>query len=50
MRRTTRFRQLLNAPEILVMPGAPDMMAARIVEATGFQAMTNGGYSISAHQ
>lgn len=50
MRCTTRFRQLLDAPDILVIPGVPDMMAARIVEATGFKAITAGGYAISAAQ
>lgn len=50
MRRTTRFRQLLNDPQIVMIPGVPDMMAARIVEATGFKAITAGGYAISAGQ
>ena len=32
MRRTTRFRQLVEAPEILVMPGVHDALGAKIAE------------------
>lgn len=48
MRRTTRFRRLMEAKEILVLPGAHDALAARIVEQAGFQALTAGGYSATA--
>ena len=48
MRRTTRLRQLIAAPEILVMPGLHDALSARIAEAAGFQAVTCGGYAASA--
>ena len=48
MRRTTRLRQLLAAPEILVMPGAHDALSARIIEQAGFAALTCGGYSATA--
>lgn len=47
-RRTTRLRQLIAAPEILVMPGLHDALSARIAEAAGFQAVTCGGYAASA--
>src|SRR3569833_1951622 len=48
MRRSTRFRQLLDADEILVLPGVHDALSARLAEAAGFQAMTCGGYAATA--
>jgi methylisocitrate lyase len=45
MRPTTRFRDLLARPEILVMPGVHDALSARIAEAEGFQVVTMGGFS-----
>jgi methylisocitrate lyase len=48
MRRTTRFRQLVEAPEILVMPGVHDALGAKIAEQAGFEAITEGGYSSTA--
>ena len=48
MRRTTRFRQLVEAPELLVMPGVHDALGAKIAEQTGFAAVTCGGYSSTA--
>ena len=48
MRRTTRFRQLVEAPEILVMPGVHDALGAKIAEQAGFEALTMGGYSTTA--
>ena len=48
MRTTTRFRQLIDAPEILLLPGAHDTLSARIGAEAGFKAMTGGGYSASA--
>jgi methylisocitrate lyase len=48
MRRTTRLRQLIQAPEILVMPGAHDALSVRIIEQAGFQALTCGGYAATA--
>jgi methylisocitrate lyase len=38
-----RFRALLEAPEVLVTPGAYDALSARMIEAAGFQALTAGG-------
>ena len=40
MRRTSRFRQLVEAPEILLLPGAHDALAARLIEQAGFSALT----------
>jgi len=48
MRRTARFRQLIEAPEILLLPGAHDALALKLVERAGFQAVTCGGYSATA--
>lgn len=48
MRRTTRLKELIAAPRILVMPGVHDALGARIAEAAGFDAVTQGGYSATA--
>lgn len=48
MRRTARFRQLIEAPEILLLPGAHDALSLKLVERAGFQAATCGGYSATA--
>ncbi len=44
-----RFRELMNAPEILVVPSAYDALSAKVIEQTGFQAvhMTGSGTSAS---
>ncbi len=38
MRKTTRFKQLIVAPELLMMPGVHDALSARIAESAGFDA------------
>jgi 2-methylisocitrate lyase-like PEP mutase family enzyme len=38
-----RFRELLAAPEVLILPGAYDALSARMIEAAGFDAVTAGG-------
>ena len=38
-----RFRELLAAPEVLILPGAYDALSARMIEAAGFNAVTAGG-------
>jgi 2,3-dimethylmalate lyase len=48
MRKTTRFRQLIDAPEILVLPGIQDALTAKIAERAGFLAITCGGYASTA--
>lgn len=48
MKKTTLFRKLINDPEILVLPGAHDALTARVIEKTGFKAVTCGGYSLAA--
>lgn len=48
MKGTTRFRHLLNSPDILVLPGAHDALTARIISQCGFKAYVAGGYSATA--
>jgi methylisocitrate lyase len=48
MKKTTRFRALIDAPAILVMPGVHDVLCARIAEQAGFEAITCGGYAATA--
>lgn len=48
MRRTARFRQLIDRPEILALPGAHDALSARLIELAGFEALTAGGYAAHA--
>jgi methylisocitrate lyase len=48
LKPTTRFRQLIEAPDIAVMPGVHDALSARIAEQVGFQVITCGGYSATA--
>jgi 2-methylisocitrate lyase-like PEP mutase family enzyme len=45
---TTKLRQLLSEPGMRVVPGAHDVMTARIVEEEGFQAVYLGGFATSA--
>jgi carboxyvinyl-carboxyphosphonate phosphorylmutase len=49
MKKTTRLKELILAPDILIMPGAHDALVARIIEQTGFQALTLGGYPATAN-
>jgi methylisocitrate lyase len=48
LRRTTRLRELIAAPDILIMPGVHDALGARLAEAAGFSAITAGGYGATA--
>ena len=47
---TSRFRQLLQAPGIIVAPGAYDCLTARIIQQAGFPAvyMTGAGTSVAS--
>jgi 2-methylisocitrate lyase-like PEP mutase family enzyme len=42
-----RFKALINAPEILVMPGIYDGYTARLAQASGFQAASISGAGVS---
>jgi 2,3-dimethylmalate lyase len=48
MRKTTRLKSLIAAPDILVMPGVHDALGARLAAAAGFDALTAGGYGATA--
>jgi carboxyvinyl-carboxyphosphonate phosphorylmutase len=48
MKKTTLFRKLILDREILILPGAYDATAAKIIEQVGFKAVTLGGYPASA--
>jgi 2-methylisocitrate lyase-like PEP mutase family enzyme len=48
LRKTTRLKALIAAPEILVMPGVHDALGCRLAEAAGFSAITAGGYGATA--
>jgi len=49
MRTTTKLRQMLKEPGIIVAPGAYEGLSARLIEAQGFHAvyMTGGGTAAS---
>ncbi|MCP4722815.1 MAG: oxaloacetate decarboxylase [Desulfobacteraceae bacterium] len=48
MKKTTLLKNYILDEQILVMPGAHDVLCARIIENAGFKALTMGGYSASA--
>ncbi len=48
MRKTTHFKELIESPIILLLPGVHDVLSARIGAQAGFEAMTGGGFSASA--
>ena len=48
MRKTTRLKQLILAPELLVMPGAFDPVSAKLIEEAGFQSIQCTGFGMSA--
>jgi 2-methylisocitrate lyase-like PEP mutase family enzyme len=47
MKKTTRFRQLIEADEILVQPGVYDGFSARLVQQMGFAAGSISGAGLS---
>ena len=47
-RKTTILKKLINDKEILVMPGAHDVLSARIIEAAGFKAVQCSGFGFAA--
>lgn len=48
MRTTTRLRELLAAPELVVAPGAFDALSARLVAQAGFPAVYMTGFGAAA--
>ena len=47
MRTTTRFKQLIRDPEILVLPCCHDALSAKILEQARFTAIAAAGYGLS---
>lgn len=47
MSKVARFRQLLENPDILVLPGAYDCLSAKLAEQVGFEAVFTSGFGIS---
>ncbi|MGE5678429.1 MAG: isocitrate lyase/PEP mutase family protein [Pseudomonadota bacterium] len=47
-KKTTRLKQLILDKKILIMPGAYDVLSAKIIEKAGFQAIQCTGYGIAA--
>lgn len=47
MNRTTRLKKLIQAPEILVMPGVYDALSAMIAEKCGIKAVQATGYGFA---
>jgi len=47
MRKTTQLRSLVNAEEILLLPGIYDALSARVAERAGHKAITIGGYAMT---
>lgn len=48
MRHTTLLRKYIHDPEILVIPGVPDPLCARVARRAGFKAVFVSGYAASA--
>ncbi len=45
MRTTTRLKQLIQAPELAMMPGVHDALSARIAENAGFEVVMAAGFA-----
>ena len=48
MKKTTRFKEYVYSPEIVMIPGVGDPLCAKLVERAGFQAVFLSGYAASA--
>ena len=48
MKKTTNLRELIERKEILVAPGAHDAFSAKLIEASGFDAVYMTGFGTSA--
>ncbi|MEX2157999.1 MAG: oxaloacetate decarboxylase [Dehalococcoidia bacterium] len=48
MRLSTTLRQMLDEPEIIVLPGAYDALTARLAERAGFRAAFTTGFGFAA--
>jgi 2,3-dimethylmalate lyase len=48
MRKSTRMRQILDRPGMLILPGVYDALSGKIVEEAGFEAVYMSGWSVAA--
>jgi methylisocitrate lyase len=48
VKNTTRLKDLIEGPELLVMPGAYDALSAMLIEDAGFQAVQCSGFGLAA--
>ena len=48
MKTSTLLRTYIEAPELLMIPGVPDALGARLAEQAGFKAVFLSGYAASA--
>lgn len=47
-KKTTVFRNMLNQPGAIVMPGVYDALSAKMAERAGFKMLTHTGYGVAA--
>ncbi len=47
MKKTTRFKELIHAGEILQLPCCHDALSAKVLEQAGFEAIAAAGYGLS---
>ena len=48
MKKSTILRQLLEKREVLVVPGAHDVLSAKLIEKVGFKALQVSGFGLAA--
>ena len=48
MRKTTQLKKLINASEILIMPGVYDALSAKVAQRCGVKAVQISGYGVAA--
>ena len=48
MKKSTILRQLLEKREALVVPGAHDVLSAKLIEKVGFKALQVSGFGLAA--
>ncbi len=48
MKQATVLRQLIEAPDIVVLPGAHDVLSAKLMEQAGFAAVFTSGFGLAA--
>lgn len=47
MKKTTKFREMIHAPDILQLPACHDGLSARVLQQAGFQAIAAAGYGLA---